>query len=49
VDAVSGRHYLHDGAVAIGVGTTLVGDAADTGDMTALRERIRVFTEETIR
>jgi 2-dehydro-3-deoxyphosphogluconate aldolase/(4S)-4-hydroxy-2-oxoglutarate aldolase len=49
VDAVSGRHYLHDGAVAIGVGSPLVGDAADTGDLTALRERIRVFTEETIR
>jgi 2-dehydro-3-deoxyphosphogluconate aldolase / (4S)-4-hydroxy-2-oxoglutarate aldolase len=49
VDAVSGWRYLDSGAVAIGVGSPLVGDAADTGDMTALRERIRVFTEEAIR
>lgn len=43
VDAESGRQYLRDGAVGIGVGSPLIGDAADGGDLDALRERIRAF------
>jgi 2-dehydro-3-deoxyphosphogluconate aldolase/(4S)-4-hydroxy-2-oxoglutarate aldolase len=43
VDAESGRRYLEYGAVAIGVGSPLIGDAADGGDQDALRARIRIF------
>jgi 2-dehydro-3-deoxyphosphogluconate aldolase/(4S)-4-hydroxy-2-oxoglutarate aldolase len=43
VDAESGRRYLADGAVAIGVGSPLIGDAADGGDQDALRGRIGEF------
>lgn len=43
VDAESGRAYLELGALAIGVGGPLVGDAAHGGDLAALRERISVF------
>jgi 2-dehydro-3-deoxyphosphogluconate aldolase/(4S)-4-hydroxy-2-oxoglutarate aldolase len=44
VDAVSGRRHLELGALAIGVGSPLIGDAADEGgDMDALRDRIRTF------
>ena len=43
VDAESGRAYLELGALAIGVGSPLIGDAAHGGDQAALRERIRVF------
>ena len=43
VDAESGRRYLADGAVAIGVGSPLIGDAADGGDLGALRGRIGEF------
>jgi len=43
VDARSGRRYLEFGAIAIGVGNPLIGDAADGGDLTALRERIAAF------
>jgi 2-dehydro-3-deoxyphosphogluconate aldolase / (4S)-4-hydroxy-2-oxoglutarate aldolase len=35
--------YLAAGAVAVGVGAPLVGDAADGGDLRALRERARQF------
>ena len=45
VDADSGRRYLDCGAIAIGVGSPLIGDAADGGDLAALRDRIRAFTE----
>lgn len=43
VDAESGRRHLEAGAVAIGVGSPLIGDAADGGDLDALRERTRAF------
>jgi 2-dehydro-3-deoxyphosphogluconate aldolase / (4S)-4-hydroxy-2-oxoglutarate aldolase len=35
--------YLDAGAVAVGVGSPLIGDAADGGDPVALRERARRF------
>jgi 2-dehydro-3-deoxyphosphogluconate aldolase/(4S)-4-hydroxy-2-oxoglutarate aldolase len=43
VDVQSGRRYLADGAAAIGVGSPLIGDAADGGDLDALRERARAY------
>ena len=43
VDAQSARRYLELGAVAVGVGSPLVGDAADGGDIDALRNRARAF------
>ncbi|MFE9610728.1 bifunctional 4-hydroxy-2-oxoglutarate aldolase/2-dehydro-3-deoxy-phosphogluconate aldolase [Streptomyces sp. NPDC006012] len=43
VDAVSARAYLAAGATAVGVGSPLVGDAADGGSLIALRERARAF------
>lgn len=43
VDAVAAREYLNAGATAVGVGSPLVGDAADGGGLTALRERTRAL------
>ncbi|GEC08221.1 aldolase [Streptomyces spinoverrucosus] len=43
VDEAVARDCLAAGAVAVGVGTPLVGDAADGGSLTALRERARAF------
>lgn len=43
VDSDSGRAYLQAGAVAVGVGRPLVGDAADGGDLDALRRRARAY------
>lgn len=43
VDAEAARAYLAAGAVAVGVGSPLVGDAADGGDLAALRARARTF------
>ncbi len=43
VDERSGRRYLEYGAIGIGVGSPLIGDAADGGDQDALRERVRAF------
>ncbi|MGQ4436301.1 MULTISPECIES: bifunctional 4-hydroxy-2-oxoglutarate aldolase/2-dehydro-3-deoxy-phosphogluconate aldolase [unclassified Streptomyces] len=43
VDAVAAREYLNAGATAVGVGSPLVGDAADGGSLTALRERTRAL------
>jgi 2-dehydro-3-deoxyphosphogluconate aldolase/(4S)-4-hydroxy-2-oxoglutarate aldolase len=43
VDAQSARRYLELGAVAVGVGSPLIADAADGGDAGALRERARAF------
>ena len=45
VDVESGRRYLAEGAAAIGVGSPLIGDAADGGDLAALRGRIRAFLQ----
>ncbi|MEU6965561.1 bifunctional 4-hydroxy-2-oxoglutarate aldolase/2-dehydro-3-deoxy-phosphogluconate aldolase [Streptomyces chrestomyceticus] len=43
VDAAAARAYLAAGAVAVGVGSPLVGDAADGGDLAALRTRAADF------
>ncbi|MFE5244990.1 MULTISPECIES: bifunctional 4-hydroxy-2-oxoglutarate aldolase/2-dehydro-3-deoxy-phosphogluconate aldolase [unclassified Streptomyces] len=43
VDVSSAEQYLAHGAVAVGVGSPLVGDAARGGDLEALRERARRF------
>ncbi|MDH6578435.1 bifunctional 4-hydroxy-2-oxoglutarate aldolase/2-dehydro-3-deoxy-phosphogluconate aldolase [Kitasatospora sp. MAP5-34] len=40
IDAALARAYLAVGAVAVGVGSPLVGDAAGGGDLDALRERV---------
>ncbi|MFG2222014.1 bifunctional 4-hydroxy-2-oxoglutarate aldolase/2-dehydro-3-deoxy-phosphogluconate aldolase [Streptomyces sp. NPDC048644] len=44
VDAVAARAYLDAGAVAVGVGSPLIGDAADGGDLSGLRRRAAEFT-----
>ena len=43
VDAEAARAYLATGAVAVGVGTPLLGDAPSGGDLSALRRRAREF------
>ncbi|MCX4911531.1 bifunctional 4-hydroxy-2-oxoglutarate aldolase/2-dehydro-3-deoxy-phosphogluconate aldolase [Streptomyces sp. NBC_00878] len=43
VDEAAARAYLDAGATAVGVGSPLVGDAADGGSLPALRERARAF------
>lgn len=43
VDAAAARAYLAAGAVAVGVGSPLVADAADGGDLAALRTRAADF------
>ncbi|MFE1071809.1 bifunctional 4-hydroxy-2-oxoglutarate aldolase/2-dehydro-3-deoxy-phosphogluconate aldolase [Streptomyces sp. NPDC058783] len=43
VDLTGAEQYLAHGAVAVGVGSPLVGDAARGGDLDALRERARRF------
>ncbi|WP_030417734.1 bifunctional 4-hydroxy-2-oxoglutarate aldolase/2-dehydro-3-deoxy-phosphogluconate aldolase [Streptomyces sp. SCSIO 75703] len=43
VDATAARAYLEAGAVAVGVGSPIVGDAPRGGDPDALRERCRAF------
>ncbi|MEY9939032.1 2-dehydro-3-deoxyphosphogluconate aldolase/(4S)-4-hydroxy-2-oxoglutarate aldolase [Streptacidiphilus sp. MAP5-52] len=43
VDTRTGRSYLNGGATAIGVGSPLIGDAADGGDLSLLRERARAY------
>lgn len=43
VDAQAARDYLDRGAIAVGVGSPLVGDAADGGDLDQLRARAAVF------
>ncbi|MEU1484129.1 bifunctional 4-hydroxy-2-oxoglutarate aldolase/2-dehydro-3-deoxy-phosphogluconate aldolase [Streptomyces sp. NPDC005752] len=43
VDLTSAEQYLANGAVAVGVGSPLVGDAAHGGDIEALRGRARRF------
>lgn len=45
VDAAAARAYLAAGAIAVGVGSPLIGDAADGGGTDALRERARAFLE----
>ncbi|MFE4963645.1 bifunctional 4-hydroxy-2-oxoglutarate aldolase/2-dehydro-3-deoxy-phosphogluconate aldolase [Streptomyces sp. NPDC056660] len=43
VDVPAARAYLAAGATAVGVGSPLVGDAADGGDIAELRDRARAF------
>lgn len=43
VDAQAARDYLDRGALAVGVGSPLVGDAADGGDLEQLRARAAEF------
>jgi len=43
VDAEAARSYLTEGAIAVGVGSPLIGDAADGGSLDALRTRARAF------
>ncbi|UUU29105.1 bifunctional 4-hydroxy-2-oxoglutarate aldolase/2-dehydro-3-deoxy-phosphogluconate aldolase [Streptomyces sp. CA-210063] len=43
VDAQVARDYLERGALAVGVGSPLVGDAADGGDLDQLRARAAEF------
>ena len=43
VDAALAAEYLAAGAVAVGIGSPLVGDAARGGDLDALRERAAKF------
>ncbi|GGR96317.1 aldolase [Streptomyces aureoverticillatus] len=43
VDAAAAAEYLELGAVAVGVGSPLVGDAADGGDLDGLRRRAGRF------
>ncbi|MFG2790152.1 bifunctional 4-hydroxy-2-oxoglutarate aldolase/2-dehydro-3-deoxy-phosphogluconate aldolase [Streptomyces sp. NPDC048419] len=43
VDETAARAYLAAGATAVGVGSPLIGDAADGGSITELRERARAF------
>ena len=43
VDEKAAREYLAAGAVAVGVGSPLVGDAASGGPLTQLRERARRY------
>ncbi|WP_051839363.1 bifunctional 4-hydroxy-2-oxoglutarate aldolase/2-dehydro-3-deoxy-phosphogluconate aldolase [Streptomyces sp. NRRL F-5126] len=45
VDEEAARAYLAQGAVAVGVGSPLVGDAADGGDLDTLRARARRFLD----
>lgn len=45
VGAGSARRYLALGAVAIGVGSPLIGDAGDGGDLRALRARARRYLD----
>jgi 2-dehydro-3-deoxyphosphogluconate aldolase / (4S)-4-hydroxy-2-oxoglutarate aldolase len=43
VDAAAAREYLAAGAVAVGVGSPLTGDAASGGSLDELRARVRRF------
>ncbi|MBL1102140.1 bifunctional 4-hydroxy-2-oxoglutarate aldolase/2-dehydro-3-deoxy-phosphogluconate aldolase [Streptomyces coffeae] len=43
IDLAAARAYIAAGALAVGVGTPLIGDAADGGDLDALRLRARTW------
>jgi 2-dehydro-3-deoxyphosphogluconate aldolase / (4S)-4-hydroxy-2-oxoglutarate aldolase len=45
VDAADGADYLAAGAVAVGVGSPLLGDAVHGGDLAALADRVRRWVE----
>ncbi|MFE2437807.1 aldolase, partial [Streptomyces sp. NPDC059409] len=42
-DEAAARAHLAAGATAVGVGSPLIGDAADGGSLDALRTRARAF------
>ncbi|CAM5429251.1 KHG/KDPG aldolase [Streptomyces avidinii] len=43
LDAAAAAEYLSSGAVAVGIGSPLIGDAADGGDLDGLRRRAAEF------
>lgn len=43
VDLEAAKEYLHAGAIGVGVGGPLVGDAASGGDLESLRRRAQLF------
>lgn len=43
VDLTTAQEYFDAGAVAVGVGSPLIGDAADGGDLDELRKRVAEF------
>lgn len=45
VDVAAARAFLATGALAVGVGSPLVGDAASGGDLDALRSRIALWRD----
>jgi 2-dehydro-3-deoxyphosphogluconate aldolase/(4S)-4-hydroxy-2-oxoglutarate aldolase len=45
VDLEAARQYLSMGAIAVGVGSPLLGDAPHGGDLTALADRARQFRD----
>ncbi|MGW6805842.1 bifunctional 4-hydroxy-2-oxoglutarate aldolase/2-dehydro-3-deoxy-phosphogluconate aldolase, partial [Streptomyces sp. NPDC055039] len=45
VDTEAAHEYLAHGATAVGVGSPLIGDAADGGGVDALRSRARAFRD----
>lgn len=45
VDARAAREYLDRGAIAVGVGSPLVGDAVHGGDLDQLRARAAGFRQ----
>jgi 2-dehydro-3-deoxyphosphogluconate aldolase/(4S)-4-hydroxy-2-oxoglutarate aldolase len=45
VDVAAAREYLAAGAVAVGIGSPLTGDAADGGSLDELRARTREFLD----
>jgi 2-dehydro-3-deoxyphosphogluconate aldolase / (4S)-4-hydroxy-2-oxoglutarate aldolase len=49
VDAEAAKAYLAAGAIAVGAGSPLLGDAPHGGDLAALGERAKIFLEATAR
>lgn len=47
VDEAAAADYLARGAVAVGVGSPLIGDSASGGDLAALRQRARRYLDLT--
>ena len=45
IDATEALRWLSNGCVAVGVGSPLVGDALECGDLTALRRRSRTLLD----
>jgi 2-dehydro-3-deoxyphosphogluconate aldolase/(4S)-4-hydroxy-2-oxoglutarate aldolase len=45
IDVDAACRYLDEGAIAVGVGSPLIGDAADGGDLDGLSDRARSFLD----